>query len=240
MVDQSASIGTLAITVARASGCEVAYLPGLSMRRLADLQPGSGKTDARDARVIADAARTLPHLLHSLDVTEDLRAELTMVLGHDDNLAGDAARTSNRLRGLLTSIHPAPGPRPPEPVLGPRLRHPAVLALLQAYPSPAALGGAGDDRLTEVMLAAAPRMRSALDLAEQITAALAEQTVTVPGAGSAAEIVSGLAESLAVLFKHREMLEMRIAALLGAHPSERSWPPCPGSRSGPAPASWPT
>lgn len=43
VVDQPASIGTLAVTVARASGCEVAYLPGLSMRRLADLHPAPAR-----------------------------------------------------------------------------------------------------------------------------------------------------------------------------------------------------
>ena len=37
---------------------EVGYLPGLSMRRIADLYPGEAKTDARDAYVIADAGRT--------------------------------------------------------------------------------------------------------------------------------------------------------------------------------------
>jgi hypothetical protein len=79
VVDQPASVGTLAVAVARASGCEVAYLPGLSMRRLADCHPGTGKTDARDAYVIADAARTMPHLLHSIDPAEGVRAELTMV-----------------------------------------------------------------------------------------------------------------------------------------------------------------
>ncbi|MGW2385993.1 IS110 family transposase [Streptomyces sp. NPDC001658] len=78
MVDQPASVGTLA--VARAGGCEVAYLPGLSMRRPADCHPGTGKTDARDAYVIADAARTMPHLL-SIEADESVRAELTMVLG---------------------------------------------------------------------------------------------------------------------------------------------------------------
>jgi hypothetical protein len=54
VVGQPASIGTLTVTVARASGCEVAYLPGPPMRRLADPDPGTGKTDARDAYVIAD------------------------------------------------------------------------------------------------------------------------------------------------------------------------------------------
>jgi transposase len=213
VVDQPASIGTMAVTVARACGCEVAYLPGLSVRRLADLHPGTGKTDARDAYVIADAARTLPHLLHSIEPVDSVRAELTMVLGYDDDLAQDATRTSNRLRGLLTSIHPAL-----ERVLGPRLRHPAVLALLQVFGSPAALAEAGTEQMIHVMLAAAPRMRSADHLAEQITQALAEQTVEVPGTIAATEIVSGLAESLAVTLRSREELETRAAALLGAHP----------------------
>ena len=58
IVDQPASIGALPIAVARSLGITVAYLPGLAMRRIADLHPGEGKTDARDAYVIADAART--------------------------------------------------------------------------------------------------------------------------------------------------------------------------------------
>ncbi|MGW7181847.1 IS110 family transposase [Streptomyces sp. NPDC054855] len=61
------------MTVARASGCEVAYLQGLSMRRLGDLHPGTGKSDARDAYVIADATRNLPHLLHSIEADESVR-----------------------------------------------------------------------------------------------------------------------------------------------------------------------
>ncbi|WP_409058833.1 IS110 family transposase [Streptomyces sp. SYP-A7185] len=223
VVDQPASIGTLAVTVARACGCEVAYLPGLSMRRLADLHPGTGKTDARDAHVIADAARTLPHLLHSIDVDESVRAELTMVLGHDDGLAQDATRTSNRLRGLLTSIHPAL-----ERILGPRLRHPAVLALLQTFGSPAALAQAGTQELIEVMTDAAPRMRTPRELADQIHAALAEQTVQVPGTASAGEIISGLAEALAVLLKRRDILESRVAALLEAHPLAKVLTSMPG------------
>jgi hypothetical protein len=53
--------------VALDAGCEVAYFPGLAMRRIADLHPGAAKTDARDAYVIADAARTLPHTLRRVD-----------------------------------------------------------------------------------------------------------------------------------------------------------------------------
>ncbi|MFD9130387.1 IS110 family transposase, partial [Kitasatospora sp. NPDC059571] len=58
VVDQPASVGALPLAVARDTGCRIAYLPGLTMRRIADLYPGEAKTDARDAHVIADAART--------------------------------------------------------------------------------------------------------------------------------------------------------------------------------------
>ena len=63
IVDQPATIGALPIAVAQAEGVLVGYLPGLAMRRIADLHAGEAKTDARDAAIIAQAARTLPHAL---------------------------------------------------------------------------------------------------------------------------------------------------------------------------------
>lgn len=44
VVDQPNTIGALPIAVARACGCEVGYLPGLAMRKAADLYPGRAKT----------------------------------------------------------------------------------------------------------------------------------------------------------------------------------------------------
>lgn len=71
IVDQPASIGALPVAVARSSGADVAYLPGLAMRRIADLHPGNAKTDARDAYVIADTARTMPHTLRRVDMNDE-------------------------------------------------------------------------------------------------------------------------------------------------------------------------
>ncbi|MFF5992085.1 IS110 family transposase [Prauserella flavalba] len=107
VVDQPATIGALPVAVARACGHQVAYLPGLAMRRIADLYPGTAKTDARDAFIIADAARSLPHTLRQVDVGDDALAELEVLVGFDDDLAGEATRLGNRIRGLLTGIHPA-------------------------------------------------------------------------------------------------------------------------------------
>ncbi|AGK51574.1 transposase family protein [Burkholderia thailandensis MSMB121] len=107
VVDQPSTIGALPVAVARAEGVLVAYLPGLAMRRIADLHAGEAKTDARDAAIIAEAARSMPHTLRSLRLADEQLAELTMLCGFDDDLAAQVTQTSNRIRGLLTQIHPA-------------------------------------------------------------------------------------------------------------------------------------
>ena len=86
VVDQP--IGALPVAVARAAGHQVASLPGLAMRRIADLYPCGAKTDARDAFIIADAARYLPHTLWPVGVGDETLAELNLLVGFDDDLAG--------------------------------------------------------------------------------------------------------------------------------------------------------
>ncbi len=63
VVDQPKTIGALPVAIAQDMEIQVAYLPGLTMRRVADLHPGEAKTDARDAYIIAETARTMPHTL---------------------------------------------------------------------------------------------------------------------------------------------------------------------------------
>ncbi|MEU5060173.1 IS110 family transposase [Streptomyces sp. NPDC056210] len=211
VVDQPASIGALPLAVARDAGCRVAYLPGLTMRRIADLYPGEAKTDARDAAIIADAARTMPHTLRDLAPNDETIAELGMIVGFDDDLAGEVTRTKNRLRGLLTQVHPSL-----ERVLGSRLDHPAVLVLLERYGSPAQLRKAGRRRLVSLLRPKAPRM--AERLVEDIFAALDEQTVVVPGTDAAALIVPSLTGSLRSVLDQRKILAAKIEELLEAHP----------------------
>ena len=71
MIDQPGSIAQLALAVAARRGIPVAYVPGLVMRRAADLYPGEAKTDRRDAYVIADTGRTRRSQVHWLDAGSD-------------------------------------------------------------------------------------------------------------------------------------------------------------------------
>ncbi|MFM9615677.1 IS110 family RNA-guided transposase [Streptomyces niveiscabiei] len=211
IVDQVANIGAPPIAVARAAGCRVAYLPGLSMRRAADLHPGEAKTDTRDAYVIAETARSMPHTLRAIDREDETVAALTMLTGYDNDLAGEVNRTTNRLRGLLSQIHPTL-----ERVLGKRLAYPYIQALLTAHGSPAqirALGVEGCEALLREH-----GSRKARHLAAEIFTALDAQTVIVPGTETCAVVIPGLAAQLAAAHTQRRRLEKEIAALLEALP----------------------
>lgn len=221
VVDQPNTIGALPVAVARELGIEVAYLPGLAMRRIADLHPGHAKTDARDAYLIADAARSLPHTLRRIDVDDDVLAELKMLVGFDDDLAAEVTRLSNRIRGLLTQIFPAL-----ERVLGPRIQTKTVLALIIKYGGPQGLAAAGRARMLKTAKAASPR--GADIIVDAVIAALAEQSVTVPGAAAAEQILPRLATSLAQTIQQRAQLAGEVEQVLDAHPLAQVLTSMPG------------
>ena len=75
-----------------------------------------------------------------------------MLCGFDDDLAAQTTQAGNRIRGLLTQIHPAL-----ERVLSPRLDHPTILELLQRYHSPEKLASLGEKRLATQLCKLAPR-----------------------------------------------------------------------------------
>lgn len=211
VVDQPSTIGALPVAVAQSEGILVGYIPGLAMRRIADLHPGEAKTDARDAAIIAEAARSLPHTLRSIVVADEQAAELSMLCGFDDDLAKQATATSNRIRGLLTQVHPAL-----ERVIGKHLDHPAMAELLMKYPSPEKLRKAGLNRVTTLLSRHAPR--AGKGWAVEVIAALDEQTVVVAGTGAASIVLPQLATMLKQLRTSREQLLAKVESLVDAHP----------------------
>ncbi|MGO4815644.1 IS110 family transposase [Cupriavidus sp. 2MCAB6] len=214
VVDQPATICALPVAAARDEGVLVAYLPGPAMRRIADLHAGEAKTDARDAAIIAEAARSMPHTLRSLRLADEPLAGLTVLYRFDDDLAAQITQTINRIRGLLTQIHPAS-----ERVLGPRLDHPAVLDLLERYPSPAELASTSEKTLANRLTKLAPRMGKGL--AGEIVQALGDHAVVAPGTQAATTVMPRLAQQLAALRKQRDEVASEVERLVHAHPL---WP----------------
>lgn len=221
VVDQPASIGALPVAVAQDMGLQVGYLPGLAMRRIADLHPGTAKTDARDAFVIADAARTLPHTLRSVDIAGPAMSDLAVLMGYDDDLRDQVTAGSNRIRNLLMSVHPGL-----ERALGADLAHPAVLALLARYGGPTGLKAAGRKRIDTLLAKKAPRMHAALT--DRIWTALGEQTVVVAGTTAVEAILPKQAAALAGLLDQRKAIAADVEKVLDDHPLAQVLTSMPG------------
>lgn len=84
----------------------VVYVPGRVVNRMNGVFRGEAKTDARDARVIAETARMRGDL-GEVRPSQDLVVELTRLTAHRADLTADWVRGINRLRELLMSSFPA-------------------------------------------------------------------------------------------------------------------------------------
>ena len=153
----------------------------------------------------------MPHTLRRVDTGDEILAELGVLVGFDDDLAGEATRISNRIRGLLTGIHPAL-----ERVVGPRISHPAVLEILSCCGGPNGIRRAGKRKLTNLAVKHAPRMGARL--ADEIIAALSTQTVTVPGSKAAEIVLPKLAESLKETLLQWKTIGDDVERMLDEHP----------------------
>ena len=206
-------------------GVPVAYVPGLVMRRAADLYPGESKTDRRAAFVLADTGRTRRHQVHWLDAGDDeLLDQLRVLNGYDADLAADATRLSNRLRDAPTGLSPAL-----ERVLGPKLHNAGARDLLARYPTPQALATAGRGRIARTLRKRSPRLAKALT--EAVTGALGAQTVVVPGSVAMGRVIAEVATELERTQQRRERLGAEIGELFGAHPFGLILGSLPGDRA---------
>jgi transposase len=219
---QPGSIAQLALAVAAQRGTPVAYVPGLVMRRAADLYPGEAKTDRRDAYVLADTARTRRKQVHWLDASSDeLLAQLRVLNGSGIDLAADATRLANRLRDALTSISPAL-----ERAVGERLGQPGIRDLLAKYPTLTALRAASQSRIERTIKARSPRIAG--KVTTTIAAVLAAQDVTVPAEAATGRVISELAAELDRIAGRRDALAAGIEEAFLSCPSAELLASMPG------------
>ena len=212
VVDQPATIGALPVAVARAMGIDVAYLPGLAMRRIADLHPGNAKTDARDAYVIAEAARTMPHTLRQVDHDNEVLSALKVLAGFDEDLAHETTRALNRIRSLLTQIHPALE----RVFVGGTLSTGLVLDLLEKFGGPTGFKSAGRSRV--LRFARTHSRRDPEVLIDQIFTALAEQTVIVPATAAVELVIPRVAGQVKELKEQRATVAREVETMLEDFP----------------------
>ena len=212
VVDQPNTIGTLPIAVARDTGCTVAYLAGLAMKKAADLYPGRSKTDARDAFIIADTARTMPHTLRQVDRDNEILSALKVLAGFDEDLAHETTRALNRIRSLLTQIHPALE----RVFVGGSFSTTLVLDLLEKFGGPTGLKTAGRGKV--LRFARSHSRRSPEALVDQIFTALGEQTVIVPATAAVELVIPRVAGQVKELKEQRATVAREVEGMLEDFP----------------------
>lgn len=168
---------------------ELLYVPGRVVNRASDAYRGEGKTDARDALVIADQAR-MRRDLQPVRPGDDAAVELRLLTDRRTDLAADRTRTINRLRSTLTSMFPAL-----ERAL--EMTNVSPLILLTGYQSPAAIRRAGVNRLTTWLRNRKARNPEALAMA--VVEAAGRQHTAVAGETAIAAMVQTLAKEVLAL-----------------------------------------
>src|SRR3954464_11469485 len=105
-IDLADGPAALAITLLLERGQRLLYLPGVAVNRISDAYRGEGKTDAKDAAIIADQAR-MRHDLRELHMEDSTIVELRILTAHRADLAAERTRAINRLRAQLLGVFPA-------------------------------------------------------------------------------------------------------------------------------------
>jgi transposase len=209
-VDLTSAYAALLLALLVTAGQRVVYVPGAMVNRMSGAFAGEGKTDARDARVIAETAR-LRRDLTQISTPDELVVELSLLVGHRADLMADWVRGVNRLRDLLTRVFPAL-----ERAFDYSTRAPLIL--LTGYCIPAAIRQAGAQGLSEYLHTHRAHRASIPGITTKALAAAQAQTVALPAESTTAAIITRLARQLLDLDREIKELDKLITGRFRNHP----------------------
>jgi transposase len=189
-IDLNGGGAALLITLLFGRDQRLLYIPGRTVYHASGGYRGDGKTDAKDAVVIADQAR-MRRDLQPLRVGDDIAVELRILTGRRTDLVADRTRAINRLRAQLLEYFPAL-----ERAFDYSTSK-AALILLSGYQTPDGLRRSGTTRLAAWLRKRKARNADAV-AATALEAAHAQHTM-VPGQDLGAAMVARLAEEVMAL-----------------------------------------
>lgn len=219
-IDLTSNAAALLSAVLVATGQQVVYVPGRVVNRMTGVFRGEAKSDAKDARVIAETARMRTDLT-PVTATDDLVVELSRLTAHREDLMADWVRGVNRLRDLLTGIFPAL-----ERAFDYSTR--SALILLTGFQTPQAIREAGITGVGEFLREHGAWPKGIPGMAATATAAAHEQTLRLPGEATTALLIARLARQLLELDRQIKDTDKLITSQFRAHPSAQIIESLPG------------
>ncbi|MEE1770972.1 IS110 family transposase, partial [Streptomyces sp. JV185] len=221
-VDLNAGGAALWIALLVNHGQRLFYIPGRTVHHASGAYRGDGKSDAKDAFVIADRAR-MRRDLQPLQETSEIAVDLKILTARRMDLSADRTRAINRLRAQILEYFPAL-----ERAFD-YSKSKTALILLTGYQTPAALRRIGRARLSTWLKNHGVRTlstaKSAADTA--VTAAEAQFTV-VTGEKTAAKMVHTLAREVMALDEEISELNALIEGRFREHPDAEVITSMPG------------
>ncbi|MFF5007692.1 IS110 family transposase [Streptomyces phaeochromogenes] len=210
-LDVVGGISGLLTAMMLAEDFDCVHVPGLAVNRARrGTRGGENKSDPRDARVIAEQV-LLRDGLRRIELPDEATVELRLLVGHRTHVVRDITAQINRMRDLLTAIHPGL-----DRVVEPRLK--ASVLLLTRYVTPAEIRQAGPARITSYLTRRGVRQTTAQALALAAVTSARSQTLAVVGERRTGQMIRDFADELLRLRGKLKVLEDEIDQLVSVHP----------------------
>lgn len=209
-LDLTSGASGLLVALLLATRRPVTYVTGRTVNRMSGAFRGEAKSDAKDARIIAETAR-LRHDLPLLSSPTQVVTDLTVLTARREDLMNEWVRGVNQIRELLASIFPTL-----EAALDYSTRAP--LALLTGYQTPAGIRAAGATQLARHLADNGVRADTAAAAAAKALVAADEQSISLPAEATTSPLIAGMARRLLVLDRELKDLTKQITDTFRAHP----------------------
>lgn len=219
-VDLTSGPAGLLIALLLGTGDPVAYVTGRTVNRMSGAFGGEGKSDAKDAKIIAETAR-LRRDLPLIAQPGQALADLTVLTARREDLMSDWVRGVNRLRELLASIFPAL-----EAALDYSSRGPLIL--LTGFQTPTAIRAAGRQGLLQHLTDHGARTTTAATVTAKALAAAEQQSIALPTEAATASLIARLARQLLDLDREVKDLTKQITETFRTHPQAEIIESLPG------------
>lgn len=217
--DMRRGCSTLLLSVLFGHDQQVVYIPGKSLHHASYSYRGEGKTDAKDAAIIADQARIRTDL-YPINGAHEKETELRLLLAHRSDLAADRTRAINRLRATLSEYFP------PLETEFDYAQSQVALTLLTRYQTPDGIRRSGIARICAWLRSQG--CRTGAGVAQRAHHAATQQHTTVTAQSIAAALVAKLAAQVLALDEELKQVGTQIEERFRQHPDAENLLSVPG------------
>lgn len=206
--DLNAGGAALLIGLLAGHGQQLLYIPGRIVHHAAATYRGDGKTDAKDARIIADQARMRTDL-QPVRSADQVAVDVRLLTSHRIDVIHDRVRAINRLRATLLEYFPAL-----ERAFD-YSKNKAALTLLSGYSTPEGLRRIGVARLAAWLKARGAR--NSTRVAQTAVDAARAQATVLPTQAVGSMLVAKLAAQITAIDEDLARIDAQIIEHFARH-----------------------